>query len=59
MKIVEEESDESQFWLEILEELLDESEKAKVSLDHLIKESGELTAIFSSSVRTLRSRLRK
>ena len=59
MKIVEEESDESQFWLEILDELLDVSEKDNLALGILMQESAELTAIFSSSVRSLRSRLGK
>ena len=51
INIVEEESDESLFWLELLS-------KAKIGKDEsiqpLIKEANELTAIFTATKKTLR-----
>jgi len=51
--IVEEEADESMFWLEIIKEM-------KISdhslVDLLLKESDELIAIFVSSIKTSRER---
>jgi four helix bundle protein len=52
--IVVEESDESLFWLEVIEEAkLGEGEK----LQNLIKESKELVQIFSSTRKTLKQNL--
>jgi four helix bundle protein len=54
--IVEEESDETQFWLELISEAsLVESK----SLEKLILEAGELTAIFTASGRTAKFNNRK
>lgn len=52
MKIVLEEADESNFWLNFIKDvaILPESDS---QLTDLIKESNELTAIFSASVKTL------
>lgn len=44
--IVIEEADESQFWLELIDEL--ELSKDKDKVESLIKEANELTAIFNS-----------
>lgn len=57
LDIVIEEADETLFWLEIIDE-------AKLSLNsemllHLLKEANELTAIFVSSVKTVRNRMNK
>jgi four helix bundle protein len=48
IKIVEEEADESLFWLELLKETNPPLEL----LDKLLKEANELTAIFSSVAKT-------
>ena len=55
MGIVIEESDETMFWLEIIEEKnwIDKSEVEK-----LWKEGNELTAIFVSSVKTVKSKMK-
>lgn len=53
MNIVEEEADESQYWMELL------TESGKIDADRvadLIKEAGELVAIAVASVRTARAR---
>jgi len=47
--IVEEEADESQYWREILEE---SGLMPHVKISELLKESAELTAIFTSSGKT-------
>lgn len=47
LNIVIEESDESGFWLEIIEEL------KWLNVRELLKESNELTAIFVSSMKTI------
>jgi len=53
LRIVLEEADESQFWLEILAE----TELLKpVKLSALLQESSELVAIFTASLNTARSR---
>jgi len=57
METVIEECDETQFWLELIEEL-----KIVNSLDEvkrLWKEADELTSIFVSSVKTVKNRLNK
>lgn len=48
--VVVEESDESEFWLELIQE------KKWVEVSNLIKESNELTAIFVSIVMKVKSR---
>jgi four helix bundle protein len=55
IKIVEEEADESCFWLEILEELYGKS----VKVENLLKEYMEVTAIFTATGQTLRIRNHK
>ena len=50
IKIVVEESDESLFWLTFIQEV--EILKNDEDLDTLIKEANELTAIFTSSLKT-------
>lgn len=53
LKIVEEEADETQYWLE----LLIESELVKAEkLTELIKETNEITSMTVASIRTLRNR---
>ncbi len=54
LKIVEEEADESMFWLEILLEIDSKNNKA---IQQLIKESNELVAITVASIKTARKRL--
>ena len=53
MKIVEEESDESLFWLQFIKDV--ELVKDNSELDILIKEANELVAIFTKSLKTLKS----
>ena len=54
LKIVEEEADESMFWLEILLEI-DANNSPEIK--KLIKESDELVAITVASIKTARKRL--
>lgn len=54
LKIVEEEADESMFWLEILLEIDSKNSKP---IQELIKESNELVAITVASIKTARKRL--
>ncbi|MEO6695831.1 MAG: four helix bundle protein [Ignavibacteria bacterium] len=56
IRIVEEEADESIYWLELIKESKLMSEE-KISL--LLKESNELTAIFTSIGKTSKYNLRK
>jgi four helix bundle protein len=59
LKIVEEETDESHFFLELLYEIYDLKEEAvKIEIIRLIKEANELTAIVVSSINTAKSRLK-
>jgi len=51
--VVEEESDESYFWLGLLK---DSNEISSEEIDPLIKESNELTAIFTASAKTAKER---
>jgi four helix bundle protein len=54
LKIVDEEADETLFWLEFIKELdikCDEKE-----LQELMKEADELVAIFSAAIRTIKSK---
>ncbi|WP_445453895.1 four helix bundle protein [Flavobacterium sp. 25HG05S-40] len=54
LNIVLEEADETQYWLEIIEEMkwINKSE-----LEFLLKESSELVAIFVSTLKTVNNRL--
>ena len=56
MGIVEEEADESQFWMEVL---VQAGIVTQPKLKLLIKESGELVAIAASSKKTARSKTKK
>ncbi|WP_418264633.1 four helix bundle protein [Flavobacterium faecale] len=57
LKIVDEESDESLFWLEFIKDL--DIECDRIELEKLIKEADELTAIFSAGIRTIKERNNK
>jgi four helix bundle protein len=46
MKIDEEEADETQYWLEVLDEIWPKEEKNRVNLTPYLKEAGELLSIF-------------
>lgn len=54
LKVVDEEADESLFWLEFIRDL--ELNCNKEELNKLMKEADELVAIFSSSIRTIKSK---
>ncbi|MBI4929837.1 MAG: four helix bundle protein [Bacteroidetes bacterium] len=54
LKVVDEEADESLFWLEFIDEL--ELKCYKKELEYLKKEANELVSIFSSSIKTLKSK---
>ena len=57
LKIVDEEADESLFWLEFINDL---EIKCDISeLKSLMKEADEIVAIFSASIRTIKSRSAK
>jgi four helix bundle protein len=59
LKIVEEEADESHFFLEILFEIYDlKDEIVKIEISRLIKEADELVAIVVSSINTAKSKLK-
>lgn len=54
LKVVDEEADESLFWLELISEL---NYKCDFSLlNFLIQEASEIVAIFSASIKTLKSK---
>jgi len=55
LNIVLEESDESMFWFEVIKETNEKINENKLS--ELYKESNELTAIFTSSLKTARKNL--
>jgi four helix bundle protein len=57
LKIVDEEADESLFWLEFIQEL--KIDCNKIELEKLIKEADELVAIFSAGIKTIKSRNNK
>ncbi len=57
LKIVDEEADESLFWLEFIQEL--EIDCNKTELEKLIKEADELVSIFSAGIKTIKSRNNK
>jgi four helix bundle protein len=52
LKTVEEETDESLFWLEIIEEMNFADEK---EIEYLLKECNELVSIITTSLKTLRN----
>jgi four helix bundle protein len=54
LKIVDEEADESLFWLEFIKGLKIECDK--VELEKLIKEADELVAIFSAGIKTIKEK---
>ena len=54
LKIVDEEADESLFWLEFIRDL--EIKADQQELDSLIKEANELVSIFSAAIRTIKSK---
>ncbi len=53
MSIVEEEADESMYWMELL---IEAGIEVNVKMDSLMKEAGELLAITVASIRTARKR---
>jgi len=53
MSIVEEEADESLYWMELL---IEAGTEISVKMDALMKEAGELLAITVASIRTARKR---
>lgn len=55
MKIVEEEADETQFWLEFLLEILDDKHQR---IKELTREANELVAITVTSIKTVRARIK-
>lgn len=55
MKIVEEEADETQFWLEFLLEIFDDNHP---KIKELIREANELVAITVASIKTVRGRIK-
>ncbi|MBL7887962.1 MAG: four helix bundle protein [Bacteroidia bacterium] len=54
LKVVDEEADETMFWLEFIKEL--EIKCDIQELDKLIKEANELVSIFSASIKTMKSK---
>ncbi len=54
LKIVDEEADESLFWLEMITDVNFLCDKNELQL--LLKEADELVSIFSASIRTLRNK---
>ncbi len=55
LKVVDEEADETLFWLEFINEL--EIPCNKEELIFLMKESNELVSIFSAAIRTIKSKI--
>ncbi len=55
MGIILEESNESLYWLEIMPEI-PQFNKVKNEIETLMKEASELTAIFSTTLKTLRAK---
>ena len=54
LKIVDEEADESLFWLEFIQGL--EIDCDKNELERLIKEANELVSIFSAGIKTIKQK---
>ena len=52
LKLVDEEADETLFWLEFIDQL--EIKCDKTELNYLLKEADELVSIFSASIRTIK-----
>ena len=55
LKIVEEEADESVYFLDLIKEI---SKDDNLNIDGLIKEGNELVAIYVSSIKTTRARIK-
>lgn len=58
LKIVEEEADESSFFLEIILEI-NKNQVFKIEIEKLLKESNEILAIVVASIKTARNNLNK
>ena len=54
LKIVDEEADESLFWLEFINDLELKCDKKEITF--LMKEANELVSIFSAAIRTIKSK---
>ena len=54
LKVVDEEADESLFWLEFIQGL--EIDCDKNELERLIKEANELVSIFSAGIKTIKQK---
>ena len=54
LKVVDEEADETLFWLEFINDLNIKCDKIEIEL--LMKEADELVSIFSAGIRTVKSR---
>lgn len=54
LKIVDEEADETLFWLEFIKDL--EIKCDKNELNYLMKEADELVAIFSAGIKTIKAK---
>ncbi|MFI5222089.1 MAG: four helix bundle protein, partial [Bacteroidia bacterium] len=54
LKIVDEEADESLFWLEFINDLELKCDKKEITF--LMKEADELVSIFSAAIRTIKSK---
>ena len=52
LKLVDEEADETLFWLEFIDQL--EIKCDKTELNYLLKEADELVSIFSAAIRTIK-----
>ena len=56
LKVVDEEADESLFWLEFIDGLENEIQFDKIALQKLIKEADELVSIFSAGIKTIKAK---
>jgi four helix bundle protein len=56
LKIVEEEADESSYFLDLLKEI--DKGKSKEKLDSLLSESNQLVSIYVASLKTMREKLK-
>jgi four helix bundle protein len=54
LKVVDEEADESLFWLEFINDL--ELKCEKKELNFLLKEANELVSIFSAAIKTIKAK---
>ncbi|GEM54546.1 four helix bundle protein [Flavobacterium branchiophilum] len=58
LKIVEEEADESHFFLELLFEIYDlKEDSVKIEINRLLKEANELVSIMVASINTAKNKL--